>query len=276
MIMSFMTLFLGSFLLIFDHRSGLLEMVPIFLITISMLPMMMLYLRKNDNSKLDSEITNKIDEFDKKIGIKSGDNDEVGKLREQLIMEMKNIRSENIDVSTNKKIDSSNSSLDNVIIIFRNNLNQLESEMQNCSGRANLNLFIGIITTLMAIGVLIYITFNLVVPKEGLNYFYFELAARGSIVIFIEIFSFFFLRLYKNGIDDIKYYQNEMTNLGQKYSALITSIKVDSINEKILIEMVKNERNFKIKKDERIIAENNDRMEYDQIIKLIETINKSK
>ena len=38
--------------------------------------------------------------------------------------------------------------------------------------------------------------------------------------IFIEVFSFFFLKLYKSGLADILYYQNELTNLESKFLAL--------------------------------------------------------
>lgn len=75
-----------------------------------------------------------------------------------------------------------------------------------------------------------------------------------SIAIFIEVFSFFFLRLYRNSLIDIKYYQNELTNIEFK----IVGIKIGFfIDEKDLLknianEILKVERNFIVKSDENI------------------------
>ena len=43
-----------------------------------------------------------------------------------------------------------------------------------------------------------------------------SILTRLSIVIFIEIFAFYYLRLYNRISDNIKYYQNEMTNVEMK------------------------------------------------------------
>ena len=56
---------------------------------------------------------------------------------------------------------------------------------------------------------------------------------RLSIVLIIEVFSYFFLRLYKTSLAEIKYFQNEATNIEHNFVALEAAI---SINDKALIE----------------------------------------
>lgn len=42
--------------------------------------------------------------------------------------------------------------------------------------------------------------------------------------VFIEVFAYFFLRLYKSSLSEIKYFQNEMTNTEAKLAALKCSL----------------------------------------------------
>lgn len=43
----------------------------------------------------------------------------------------------------------------------------------------------------------------------------------------IEVFSYFFLKLYKSSLSEIKYFQNEATNIEYSFVALETALKVD-------------------------------------------------
>jgi len=76
----------------------------------------------------------------------------------------------------------------------------LEREIESTARRANLNLIIGIVTTSIAVGLLLYM-----IGDEGkahssypemLGYY----MPRLAVAIFIETFSFFFLRLYKSSL----------------------------------------------------------------------------
>ncbi|MFL9481935.1 hypothetical protein ACI6Q2_04100 [Chitinophagaceae bacterium LWZ2-11] len=128
---------------------------------------------------------------------------------------------------------------------------KIKSQIDRLENNSNLNLIIGIITTTIAIILLAISIFNQTELKTSI-----ELAShyipRVSTVIFVEIFSFFFLRLYKNNLSEIKYFQNEITNLNFKISSLKTAIKLKDSN--IISEIIRNfsltERNFILKKDE--------------------------
>lgn len=90
---------------------------------------------------------------------------------------------------------------------------RLDQEIATLSRRANLNLVIGVLTTAAAVGLLIYMVLgNEQFPSDlsGLLSYYIP---RVTIVVFVEIFSYFFLRLYKSNLEEIKYYQSQITDI---------------------------------------------------------------
>ena len=100
---------------------------------------------------------------------------------------------------------------------------RLQEELQSLTTRGNLNLSIGIATTLLAVGILWWLVLEApdrVGTDELLSYY----LPRFSVAVFIEVFSFFFLRLYRNGLADIKYYQNEMTTIESRILALEVAV----------------------------------------------------
>lgn len=140
---------------------------------------------------------------------------------------------------------------------------RVEREIVSLSGRANINLFIGAITTVFGIGMLAYMliyggfTYSETTSLTGnvLTDYMLYYIPRLSIVIFIEVFSYFFLRLYRANLNDIKYFQNELTNIESKLTAL--NIAVHS-NDHLMIKSVVDsllatERNFVLKKGETTI-----------------------
>ena len=141
------------------------------------------------------------------------------------------------------------------LIDFSNIKARMANEINKLDRRANTNLTIGSATTITAVLVL-YIT----VTNDKVNFsdtisLLSHFIPRLTIVIFIEIFAFFFLKLYKNNIDNIKYYHNELTNIDLKLVSLKQAIKTDNKEtiQNILTELSKTERNFILKKEETTI-----------------------
>ncbi len=132
---------------------------------------------------------------------------------------------------------------------------RLRFEIRRLSLRANTNLAIGSVTTLVAV-IVLYITvvsnhINFSDTVSMISYF----IPRISLVIFIEVFAFFFLKLYKSNLDNVRYYHNEMTNIETRIISLKTSIinaDKSTINE-LIKELSKTERNFVLKKGETTI-----------------------
>lgn len=128
---------------------------------------------------------------------------------------------------------------------------RLETEATNLAKRGNLNLFLGMCTTLLGLGALAYSVYQsppTQSPQELLVYF----IPRISLVLLIEIFAYFFLSLYKQSLGEIKYFQNEITNIQAKQLAvsLTTSRGDNTLTSKVADSLATTERNFILTKDQ--------------------------
>ena len=129
-------------------------------------------------------------------------------------------------------------------------LGRLEAEVRALVRRGNLNMVWGTSTTFAAAAILGYAAATLRIVGENWRAYLPTYLLRLSVVVFIEIFAFFFLRLYRANLADIKYFQNEITNLEAKCLALefaILSADAKSA-EKVVVQLACTERNFILKK----------------------------
>jgi len=133
-------------------------------------------------------------------------------------------------------------------------VNGLISEVNKSRVYAMINLAIGGGTSVGAITLLSFYLFsysNVVTKPSDLYSF----IPRIALTIFIELFSFFFLRLYRRNLDDIKYLTNEITNVRLKIIALLASFKdgQGTTTATVIKEFAKTERNFSLKKGESTV-----------------------
>jgi hypothetical protein len=108
--------------------------------------------------------------------------------------------------------------------IFANAYTRLSAAIEQLNLRGIVNLIIGVITTVFAAAVLAYMAFKAPAttnPGEILAHY----IPRLSTVVFIEVFSFFFLRLYKTTLDDSKFYQLQLLSLTTTDIALQAAMK---------------------------------------------------
>lgn len=131
---------------------------------------------------------------------------------------------------------------------------RLRKEIESLGRRGNLNLVIGVVTTIAAVTVLAttVLSGSHQLTQDELMAYYIP---RLTLSIFIELFSFFFLKLYKAGLNEIKYFQNELTNAELKFIAAekaVMSDKDESISE-VIKELASTERNFKLSKGESTV-----------------------
>lgn len=123
---------------------------------------------------------------------------------------------------------------------------RIKREIDALTRRSNINLVIGVITTLLAVGLLAYVVLSDKLISTDASAVLLHFLPRLSIVLFIETFSFFFLRLYKSGLADIKYYQNELTGIEARHVALeavVGSSTVPEYGQPILAEYARVDRN---------------------------------
>lgn len=152
--------------------------------------------------------------------------------------------------------------------------NRIDRETARITRNGNINLTIGFFTTFMAIFFLGYSLLGVSHTTETTQSFLFHFIPRFTLSLFIELFSFFFLRIYKNNLDDIKYLNNERTNIDLKLVALKTSI-IHNDNDSlkvILNDLSKTERNFILQKDQSTVDIEKNKIEKINADKLLESI----
>ena len=124
--------------------------------------------------------------------------------------------------------------------IFLNELSEVDSNIRRQIKRlvynSNLNLIIGILINSVGIIILFFSIYNLNDYSKSNIIPYF--IPRISIVIFMQIFSFFFLKLYKECLSDIKFFENEITNLNFKITAL--KVALDKNDTEIINQLILN------------------------------------
>lgn len=184
------------------------------------------------------------------------------------------------------------SSIDTIKTIFEENTSNLKDELTNSLGlkaikdsfyliierlnnetnklylRANFSLAIGMIISFSGIyilsqGISIFSesTFFIYENEKGLkiqkdiSQIFIEMLPRISFVFVVELFAYYFLKLYKAGLDEIKYFQNELTNIESKLIAVEVAYitKNDDAMKEALKILVQTERNFILKKGETTV-----------------------
>lgn len=170
----------------------------------------------------------------------------------------------------------------------RDIVHRLRREIADLRLRSNINLLIGMSIT--AVGLyLLWSTVSMVDASELLK----QLASEGTesndkffkslilpivprilLVVFIEVFAYFFLRLYKDGLSEIKYFQNELTNIESKITAVEFSYITDNQEGlKFAIEALsRTERNFILEKGQTTVELERAKSESELTRNIIKTI----
>jgi hypothetical protein len=225
---------------------------------------------RKDFEKLREELFAKFSDFknldDLKQDVLDKIDQQVGKLTEDKIIEQVSVRY-HTELSNLTKLDLVDIELNAV-------KHRIEKETARISRYGYINLMIGFITTFMAIFFLGYSLLNVQTQNISITEYIFHFIPRLSLSILIELFSFFFLKLYKINLEDIKYFNNERTNLEMKIVAIKTGLLLDdkSTVNKLLIELSKTERNFVLKKGESTVEIEKNKMDRNGNDKLLSGI----
>ncbi|AZF53298.1 hypothetical protein C4J85_2813 [Pseudomonas sp. R4-34-07] len=168
---------------------------------------------------------------------------------------------------------------------FDDSRRRLLSEINALSKRGSVNLALGVATTSAAIVMLGTFAFDVtrLKPQDGLNVdnpetLLITLALlfipKISLAVFMQVFAFFFLRLYKSGLSDIKYFQNELTNNEVKYLGVQVAL-IDCDNQALEI-VIKNligtERNHVLTQGQTTIELEKHKLEHNsssEIVKIL-------
>ncbi|HCG8041931.1 TPA: hypothetical protein NJ512_003181 [Vibrio parahaemolyticus] len=150
---------------------------------------------------------------------------------------------------------------------------RLMREIDSLTRRGNLNLIIGVLTTLVAVVILASTVLSgekQLTNDELISYY----LPRITLSLFVEIFSFFFLKLYKAGLSEIKYFQNELTNVEMKFIAAEKAIMLESqeSQSKVIEALSETERNFKLSKGESTVELEKYRANQDSMTKVLDSV----
>jgi hypothetical protein len=151
---------------------------------------------------------------------------------------------------------------------------RLRRELDALGWRGNLNLALGVITTVIGITLLGFSVFAETSAPKDLLTLASHFVPRLALVLLIELFAFFFLSLYRSSLSEIKYFQNELTNIESKQLALRAAI--DSKDSALLGEVVgklaSTERNHILSKDQTTIELEKVRIDRDSQSTLVRSI----
>lgn len=118
---------------------------------------------------------------------------------------------------------------------FNAAVERLENEIAEQSRKGTVNLAIGVVSTSAAIGLLAYMV--LAQPPTVSNWL--QLAThyipRIALAVFIEVFSFFFLRLYKTTLDESRRYNDDLSRLTLQWVAVETGWFADKDGETLTL-----------------------------------------
>jgi hypothetical protein len=154
---------------------------------------------------------------------------------------------------------------------FSETLGRLQGEVTSLSRRGNLNLALGIITTVIGLSILGYfVVQNTHQTIEPIG-FMMGFLPRLSLVILIEVFAYFFLKLYKASLAEIKYFQNEMTNIEAKQASLMVAMSVsdDKTCAAVIKTLSATERNHILEKGQTTVELEKAKVDKEEITNII-------
>lgn len=156
-------------------------------------------------------------------------------------------------------------------------ISRLNSELSALSRRGNLNLVLGIITAVAGI-VLLGLFVQTIKSSSGPGLAFIEnFVPRVSLVILVEVFAYFFLRLYSTSLMEIKYFQNEITNIEAKSVALIVATYTgdEKIVGEVISQLAQTERNYILQKGQTTVDLERSRIDKNKITSLTENLHKA-
>ena len=136
-----------------------------------------------------------------------------------------------------------------VPIIFKAIKGRFRREIEDLGRRGNVNLSVGVVVTIAAIAVLVYLTQGdhaFRTTPDALQFY----LPRITTVVLIETFSYFFLGLYRGNLSEIKYYQNERTTIEAMeiaWRSAASNMPKDSDEIDVIHQLVRTDRNAGVK-----------------------------
>ena len=138
-------------------------------------------------------------------------------------------------------------------------IERLSEELDALTRRGNFNLAAGSFVAVGGMGVLGYFVVAMTSgaqPDPNGWEFVRRFLPQLSLVTIVEVFAYFFLRLYSRSLTEIKYFQNEISNFEAKLASLGIALETDDgeLVGHIVRELARTERNHILRKGETTVA----------------------
>ncbi len=148
---------------------------------------------------------------------------------------------------------------------FEGSKERLSSEISRLERKSNFNLSLGGLTTILGIGLLGYAVFFHEQNTASVERFAMAFVPRLSVVVLLQVFAFFFLKLYKANLGEVKYFQNEITNVEHRQIAINAALErgEDDQWKDLLMILLRTERNRILEKGQTTIDIERARIEND-------------
>lgn len=126
----------------------------------------------------------------------------------------------------------------------RATMDRLDRAIAALNGRANLNLAIG--GSMILGGVLLLALGVLGPPPEKPVDLLLRFVPRATLAVLIEVFAFFFLRMYRDNLREMRYLQNEQTSQEARYVAATLGMQASEVELRasVIRELVATDRNL--------------------------------
>ncbi|WP_375320647.1 hypothetical protein [Aliivibrio logei] len=206
-------------------------------------------------------------------------------LKNELISEEEKINNQQ-ELGQHQDNDQNKSDIDSISLV-NTFTNRLKNEIEQLTKAASIYITFGSAITVGAALILYFTITDLssyfTDPYTGEKAIltssdWFSIVSRFSIVVFVEVFAFYYLRLYRSMMDTVKYYQNEITNIELRLMAVhsLNSLTLpDSSSANALITSLANsERNFVIQKGQTTVDLEKQKIDSNQINSIFEGITK--
>ncbi|MGY0794219.1 hypothetical protein ACW7BJ_33145 [Azospirillum argentinense] len=209
-----------------------------------------------------AEVVLKLEALEKKASLRAIEinfqNDSGQAIREDVRAIFTDAAREAVDNEVENRLSearSSEKSRRDAVMQLRRARYRLIEEIKKATKRATNNMVIG--SAISTIGIIVIGVTAFTIEIQGGDIFHqlTQYAPRLLLGVFIQLFAFFFLRLYRRGFDEIRYLQNEATNVDSMGAALICSMASgDKETLKAVVEKLSSvERNFIIEKGQTTI-----------------------
>jgi hypothetical protein len=153
-------------------------------------------------------------------------------------------------------------------LICRSAISSIEEEIDSLNARSNLQIASGATISVIGFLVLGYFIYSAedAIRAQNLNLTTMSyVILRAGLILLIELFALFFLRMYRYSIFEIKYFQNEISNIYMK--SIAVEMAFSSGDEKLLSqlskELISAERNVIMRKGDISLSQLRDIAERD-------------